>query len=83
MTLFPIAATPPAIPARWTASRYRPSTSIVNAFTTGLKAVLNTLVMAQDNARRRYALANLDDRMLSDIGLTRGAADQATKWLIR
>ena len=83
MTLFPFAATPPAIPARWTASRYRSSTSIGTALATGLKTMLSTLVAAQDSARRRYALANLDNRMLADIGLSRRDAEQATKWLIQ
>ena len=83
MTLFPITATPPAIPARWTASRYRPSTSVGNVFSTGLKTALDALVAAQDHARRRYALAKLDDRMLNDIGMTRDQAANATKWLVK
>jgi uncharacterized protein YjiS (DUF1127 family) len=83
MTLFPFTATPPAIPVRWTASRYRPSTSIGNALTSGFMAVLNTLVEAQDHARRRYALAKLDNRMLADIGLTRSDVGEGTKWLIK
>ena len=83
MTLFPFTATPPALPARWTASRYRSSTSIGNAFTNGLKAVMSTLVAAQDHARRDYALAKLDDRILADVGLSRYDAEHATKWLIK
>ena len=44
MTMYPFTATPPAIPARWTASRYRPATSIGNALMVILKAVLDVLV---------------------------------------
>jgi uncharacterized protein YjiS (DUF1127 family) len=83
MTLLPFTATPPAIPARWTASRYNPSTSISQVFTLGLKTVMNLLVEAQDRARRNHALANLDDRLLSDVGLTRGDANAAAHWHIR
>ena len=83
MTMYPFTATPPAIPARWTASRYRPATSIGNALTTILKAVLDVLVEAQDRARRQNALATLDDRLLADVGLTRHEVDHATKWLIK
>lgn len=83
MTMYPFTATPPAIPARWTASRYRPATSIGDAFAMFLKSVLNVLIEAQDRARRRNALANLDDRILADVGLTRHEAANATKWLIK
>jgi uncharacterized protein YjiS (DUF1127 family) len=83
MNMFPFTATPPAIPARWTASRYRPSTSIAHAITSSLKAVLNIMVEAQDRNRRKRALANLDDRILADIGLTRQDVDEASKWLAK
>ncbi len=83
MTMYPFAATPPAIPARWTASRYRSSTSIGHAVTSVFKTLMNTLMGAQDHARIHHALAKLDDRMLADIGLTRGDANRATKWLIK
>jgi uncharacterized protein YjiS (DUF1127 family) len=83
MTMYPFTATPPAIPARWTASRYRPATSIGNALMVILKAVLDVLVEAQDRARRHNALATLDDRILADVGLSRHEADHATKWLIK
>ena len=83
MTMYPFTATPPAIPVRWTASRYRPATSIGNALMVILKAVLDVLVEAQDRARRHNALATLDDRILADVGLSRHEADHATKWLIK
>ena len=83
MTMYPFTATPPAIPVRWTASRYRPATSIGNAFAMSLKAVLDLLVEAQDRARRRNALTTLDDRILADVGLTRHEVEHATKWLIK
>jgi uncharacterized protein YjiS (DUF1127 family) len=83
MTMYPFTATPPAIPARWTASRYRPATSIGNALMVILKAVLDVLVEAQDRARRHNDLATLDDRILADVGLSRHEADHATKWLIK
>jgi len=83
MTMYPFTATSPAIPARWTASRYRPATSIGNALMVILKAVLDVLVEAQDRARRHNALATLDDRILADVGLSRHEADHATKWLIK
>lgn len=83
MTMYPFAATPPAIPARWTASRYRPSTSIAHAFMNGFKTVMDVLVSAQDRTRRHSALANLDDRLLADVGLTRSDAAHAGNWLTR
>jgi uncharacterized protein YjiS (DUF1127 family) len=83
MTMYPFTATPPAIPARWTASQYRPATSIGNALMVILKAVLDVLVEAQDRARRHNDLATLDDRILADVGLSRHEADHATKWLIK
>ena len=83
MTMYPFTATPPAIPVRWTASRYRSATSIGNLLATAFKAIVTVLVDAQDHAKRRHALANLDDRMLADVGLTRTNAEHATKWLIK
>jgi uncharacterized protein YjiS (DUF1127 family) len=83
MTFYPFAATPPAIPARWTASRYRSSTSIGDVFAMIVKFALTSLVEAQERARRRYALANLDDHLLADVGLSRQDAAHGTKWLIQ
>ncbi|MDA1310137.1 MAG: DUF1127 domain-containing protein [Proteobacteria bacterium] len=80
MTLFPHTATPPAIPANWTASRYRSSTSIGQLILAGLRAVMNELLKMQDQSRRRHALANLDERMLADVGLTRVDAIRASRW---
>jgi uncharacterized protein YjiS (DUF1127 family) len=83
MTLYPFTAAPPAIPARWTASRYRSSTSFGNLLSTFAASLVTAVIDAQDRARRRYALANLDDRLLADIGLTRQDAEHATKWIVR
>lgn len=37
---------------------------------------VDTLLMWQDRARQRYRLRQFDDRMLSDIGLSRADVDQ-------
>ena len=81
MTMYPFTATPPAIPARWTASRYRPATSIGNALMVILKAVLDVLVEAQDRARRHNALATLDDRILADERVPHGHQGSPTRSL--
>ncbi len=42
--------------------------------------LVDTLLGWQDRARQRYRLAELDDRMLADIGLGRAtAANEAAK----
>ncbi len=40
----------------------------------GLVTVVETLLAWQDRANQRHQLAQLDDRALTDIGVSRGAA---------
>ncbi len=39
-------------------------------------AILGTLLIWQERSRQRHLLASLDDRLLSDIGLSRADAER-------
>ena len=57
------------------AARHRPQTSIIaRHFTQTLTAWALTIRVALERHRQRRALAELDDRLLDDIGITRSQA---------
>jgi uncharacterized protein YjiS (DUF1127 family) len=72
------AAIPPMVSPSWNTTRYQRPTSISALAARGLRLVFNSLVQLQDRARQRDALANLDKRLLLDIGLTHADVTRAT-----
>ena len=71
-------AIPPMVSPSWNASRYQRPTSISALAARSLRLVFSSLMDLQDRARQRDALANLDKRLLRDIGLTRTDVTRAT-----
>lgn len=44
-------------------------------FSTGLKSLIQPLAQWNERSKQRYELLTLDDRMLSDIGISRAQAE--------
>lgn len=66
------AAPSPMVPASWKVGRYLRPTSFVGLARDGLRLALGVLLDAQNRQRQQHALANLDPRLLEDVGLTSG-----------
>lgn len=56
------------------AGRHHAPATVFRAFARGF----DTLLLWQDRARQRHRLGQFDDRMLSDIGLSRADVHQET-----
>jgi uncharacterized protein YjiS (DUF1127 family) len=64
------------------ATSRRPAT-ITPSATALVRAALAALLSWDDRRRQRYALAELDDRLLRDIGLTRYQARMEARHLLQ
>jgi uncharacterized protein YjiS (DUF1127 family) len=64
------------------ATSRRPAT-ITPSATALVRAALAALLSWDDRRRQRYALAELDDRLLRDIGLTRYQARMEARYLLQ
>ncbi len=62
----------PSLAGAWNASRRL--FSPLDAVKRGIVALANTLIVWSERHRQRQALAELDDKMLKDIGLSRAEA---------
>ncbi|HEX3497920.1 MAG TPA: DUF1127 domain-containing protein [Stellaceae bacterium] len=56
--------------------RDRRETTLLRRLDTALGAAFDRLLAWQERARSRHMLRGLDDHMLRDIGIDRGAAEQ-------